>query len=146
MYLNEDCKSHMASPVVATLKPTARSRVGNGATLWLDEKAVDARSKAARRFKDILGEIVIDLGGHDRLSEGQRQIARRCAMLSMQCELLESQAIAGEDFDIETYGVLTDRLGRAFQRLGLRRAPKDATVSLADVLALHRVEGAETDE
>ena len=135
----------MASSVVTPLKPTARSRVGNGATLWLDEKAVDARSKAARRFTDILGEIVIDLGGHDRLSEGQRQIARRCAMLFMQCELLESQAIAGEDFDIETYGVLTDRLGRAFQRLGFAARP-NATVSLADVLALHRVEGAETDE
>ncbi len=136
----------MASSAVTPLKPTARSRVGNGATLWLDEKAVDARSKAARRFRDILGEIVSDLGGHDRLSEGQRQIARRCAMLSVQCELLESQAVAGEEFDIETYGILTDRLGRAFQRLGLRRVPKDATVSLADVLARHRAEEVEAAE
>ncbi|MGC1863419.1 MAG: hypothetical protein WA733_20440 [Methylocystis sp.] len=86
------------------------------------------------------------IGGHDGLSEGQRQIARRCAMLSVQCELLESQAVAGEEFDIETYGMLTDRLGRAFQRLGLRRVPKDATVSLADVLARHRAEEVEAAE
>jgi hypothetical protein len=42
--------------------------------------------------------------------------------------------------------MLTDRLGRAFQRLGLRRVPKDATVSLVEVLARHRAEEVEAAE
>jgi hypothetical protein len=33
---------------------------------------------------------------------------------------LESAAVAGQPFDLDAYGQLTDRLGRAFQRLGLK--------------------------
>jgi hypothetical protein len=115
-----------------------RSRVTNGKAPWLDASAVDGRSKVARRFKDVLNEITGDLGGADRLSEGQRQIARRVAMLSVQCELLEAQAVAGGEFDIERYGMMTDRLGRAFQRLGLHRVARDVTPSLDDILRQHR--------
>jgi len=137
----------MSDPAVATLPPACRSRVTNAKTPWLDASAVDGRSKVARRFKDVLNEITADLGGADRLSEGQRQIARRVAMLSVQCELLEAQAVAGGEFDIERYGMMTDRLGRAFQRLGLHRVAKDVTPSLADIVARHRdAEAAERDE
>lgn len=73
----------------------------------------------SRRFKDVLGEIISDLGGRETLSEGQRQIARRCATISIACERMEGEAAAGEDINLDTYGTLTDRLGRAFQRLGL---------------------------
>ena len=81
----------------------------------------DGRSAAARRFKDILQQILADLGGADILSEGQRQLCRRAATLSIQAESMEANAIAGKPFDTDLYGQLTDRLGRCLQRLGLER-------------------------
>ena len=61
-------------------------------------------------------------------------MARRCAMLSVECEKMESTAVAGLPFDLEVYGQLTDRLGRAFQRLGLRRVAHDVTPDLGAYL------------
>ncbi len=71
------------------------------------------------------------------MTEGQKQIARRCAMLSVECERLEGQAVLGAEFDLDTYGQLTDRLGRAFQRLGMKRVPRDVTPSLSQIVQKH---------
>jgi hypothetical protein len=117
--------------------PHGRTRVGNRVSLWLDSE-VDGRSALARRFKEVFGEIAADLGGFDRMTEGQRQIARRCALLSVECERLEGQAVLGAEFDLATYGQLTDRLGRAFQRLGIKRVPRDVTPSLASIASRHK--------
>ena len=111
--------------------PKGRSKVTIGRQLFIDG---DARLKVSRRFRDVLASIATDLGGADRLSEGQKQIARRCAMLSVECEIMESAAVAGEPFDLDVYGQLTDRLGRAFQRLGLKRVMHDATPDLGAYL------------
>jgi hypothetical protein len=46
----------------------------------------DQRGPWARRWRDLLGEIINDLGGADILSEGQKQLARRCATISIACE------------------------------------------------------------
>jgi hypothetical protein len=56
----------------------------------------------------------------------------------MQCELMEAEAVSGRDFDIECFGQLTDRLGRCFQRLGLKRVARpvnDGSNLLADYFA-----------
>jgi hypothetical protein len=111
------------------LDPTAngrknRSKVTNGKRLFVEG---DKRGPWSRRFADILGLIVSDLGGPDILSEGQRQIARRAATLSIACEKLEGALAQGGDVDLEVYGMLTDRLGRCFNRLGLQRRPRDVT-------------------
>jgi hypothetical protein len=76
------------------------------------------------------------------LSEGQKQLARRAAMLSAECERLEAFAVRDErpgpinwkdeaafKFDIDTYGVLCDRLGRLFDRLGLKRVARPSRLS-----------------
>jgi hypothetical protein len=96
-----------------------RSRVTNGRSPFVE---VDGRGPWARRWSDVLGEIISDVGGHNAgLSEGQRQLARRAATIAIACEKMEGRAAVGEDIDLEQYGRLTDRLGRAFQRLGLQR-------------------------
>src|SRR5262249_7958540 len=110
----------------------SRSAVTNGRRLHV---VAPPDGKWARRFRDVLAEITSDLGGADMLSEGQRQLARRVATISIACERLEGEAAAGEPIDLETYGKLTDRLGRALQRLGLERKPRDVTPTLADYLA-----------
>jgi hypothetical protein len=48
---------------------------------------------------------------------------------------MEGEAAAGTQINLEEYGRLTDRLGRAFHRLGLERRARDATPSLAQILA-----------
>jgi hypothetical protein len=111
--------------------PKGRSKVTNGRQLFIDG---DARLKVSRRFRDVLASIATDLGGVDGLSEGQKQIARRCAMLSVECEIMESAAVAGQPFDLDAYGQLTDRLGRAFQRLGLKRVMHEVTPDLGAYL------------
>jgi hypothetical protein len=108
-----------------------RSKVTNGRQLFIDG---DAGLKVSRRFRDVLASIATDLGGADRLSEGQKQIARRCAMLSVECEIMESAAVAGEPFDVDTYGQLADRLGRGFsaawpQTGHVRRDPRPERLS-----------------
>jgi hypothetical protein len=48
--------------------------------------------------------------------------------------IIESAAVGGQPFDLETYGQLTDRVGRAFQRLGLKRVMHDVTPDLGAYL------------
>src|SRR5262249_37356125 len=107
----------------------SRSRVSNGKALFVE---ADGRGPWGRRFRDVLAEIPNARGGADLLSECQRQLVRRCATISIACERLEGEAASGEPIDLELYGRLTDRLGRALQRLGLERKPRDVTPSLAD--------------
>jgi hypothetical protein len=100
-----------------------RSAVTNGKRLHV-VKTGDV--KWARRFRDILVEIISDMGGHDSgLSEAQRQLARRCATIAIACERMEGEAAAGNEINLEIYGALTDRLGRCFQRLGLKRQARE---------------------
>lgn len=100
------------------------SSVTNGKRLFVEHRGDTAW---ARRFRDVLFEIISDLGGLDVLSEGQKQLARRAATLCITCERMEGKAAAGEDIDLTAYGMLTDRLGRTFARLGLKRRPRDVT-------------------
>ena len=112
-----------ANQPIASPSKTTRSRVTNGSSRFV--QPVDGRTMEARRFRDVLGEIVSDLGGSDVLSEGQKQLARRAALMSVRCEVMEGDAVQGKDIDLEQFGRLTDRLGRAFQRLGLKRVARD---------------------
>jgi hypothetical protein len=108
-----------------------RSRVSNGKTHVVEG---DQRGPWARRWRDVLAEIIGDLGGADLLSEGQKQLARRCATISIACERMEGEAAQGREIDLDTYGTLTDRLGRALQRLGLKRQARQVGPSLGDLL------------
>ncbi len=96
-----------------------KSRVTNGKSYFVEH---DGRGPWTRRWRDLLDQILCDLSSQDdALSEAQRQLARRCATLSIACEKLEGEAAAGHDIDLDQNGQLTDRLGRCFQRLGLKR-------------------------
>lgn len=114
----------------APLPPAQRSRVGNGSALFLD--GADGRSLIARRFKDVLGEIVSDLGGAEIISEGQRQLARRAATLSTEAEIMEATLAGGGELDLDRYVVLTNALNRTFSNLGLKRRQRDVTVDPLD--------------
>ena len=122
------------APVEARLRKH-RSALTNGNRLFVLEGNADGRSASYRRFKDVLEQILADLGGADSLSEAQRQLCRRAAMLSVMAESMEADAIGNKPFDVDLYGQLTDRLGRCLQRLGLERKARDVTPSLQSYLA-----------
>lgn len=120
------------TPPVTRPKEPHRSRVTNGSKLL---PLADGRSVTARRFKDLTEFIAIDLGGVDRLSEGEKQLIRRAAALSAECERQEALWARGEaEFDIAAYSVLTNAVRRVFETIGLKRVPRDVTprMSLAE--------------
>jgi hypothetical protein len=86
----------------------------------------------------LIVRMINDLGGHDVLSAGEQQLIRRCAMISVQCELMEQQAIAGAPLDAIAYGTLTGHLARTLSLLGLKRQPRDMTPTLRDYIEAAR--------
>ena len=73
-------------------RSTGRSRVTNGSELFAANEPIDGRSMASRRFRDILGKLIADLGGSDRLSGAQPQLL--VALMRWECEQLEARSIA----------------------------------------------------
>jgi hypothetical protein len=91
----------------------------------------------------LIEDITGDLGGASMLSEGQRQLIRRAAMLSAECERQEALWARGEaEFDIGGYGVLTNGLRRVLETLGLSRVAKPVP-TLEQYLAAKSREAAE---
>jgi hypothetical protein len=101
-----------------------------GRRLFLEE----VQSVVATRFRSLVVSIVSDLGGQDALSAGELQLVRRCAMISVQCEVMEQQAAANQTFDVTAYGTLTGHLTRALKAIGLKRVPRDITPTLQKYL------------
>jgi hypothetical protein len=113
------------------LQPTQRHHVANGSKLL---PLTDGRSATARRFRDLIEGITADLGGTDHLSEGERQLIRRAALLSAEAERLGALWARGEaEFDVGAYGVLTNGLRRVFETIGLKRVARDAMSLQADL-------------
>ena len=79
-----------------------RSRVTNGSKLL---PLSDGRSVTARRFRDIYEDVAADLGGLDQLSEGQKQLCRRAAMLSAESERME--ALAAQEAKLDSTSICT---------------------------------------
>ncbi|WP_244571229.1 hypothetical protein [Mesorhizobium carmichaelinearum] len=117
---------------IADTKAYGRSAVTNGSTLL---PGVDGRSIWARRFRDLLGQHVADLGGEGAVSEAERSIARRATALEVELERLELRfATAGEAeaADLDLYSRASNTMRRHFEALGLQRRQRDITPSLRD--------------
>ena len=53
---------------------------------FMDENDTSA---PARRFRGLMLQMAFDLGGSNNLTAGQKQLIKRCAMISVACELME---------------------------------------------------------
>lgn len=104
---------------------------------------VDGRTRPAVAYKSILEAVIADLGGRDRLSRLEVEIACRVAGLGVLAAQLEAQVIGGATVDVERLVTIANAQGRAAQRLGLRRRLKDITPTLSDYLAGHAQGAAE---
>ncbi len=70
-----------------------RSAITNGSSVLAN---VDHRSAMMRRLKDLISAHESDLGGEDYVSESERRIVRRAAMLTIQLEMLDAKFAANE--------------------------------------------------
>jgi hypothetical protein len=94
----------------------------------------DDTSAPARRFRALIGRMADDLGGSEGLTAGQGQLIKRCAMISVACELMEQEAMTGQPLNAVAYGTLTGHLTRTLNALGLKREPIDVTPALHQYL------------
>jgi hypothetical protein len=118
----------LTRPATARVFPTAERVSFRGAALYT---SASAEAPWARRFRDVLEEILAGLPGP--VTESQRQLARRAAAISIACERMEGECAAGEQIDLELYGSMTDRLGRTLQRLGIKPAGSAAEPAPRDI-------------
>jgi hypothetical protein len=117
--------------VIASRKPTARSRITNGRD-WLPN--TDQRSSIARRYRDLVAQIAVDQGGFSELSETRLQLIRRFASAAVMAEALEARLANGEEVDVAELALLSSTLVRLSSRIGLDRRTKNITPTLAQYL------------
>ncbi|WP_202354062.1 hypothetical protein [Mesorhizobium sp. 113-3-3] len=113
-------------------KPQGRSRIGNGKDLL---PGVNGRSSIMRRYREIYGQLVSDMGGDP--SEAKSIIAKRSTTLAIWCEEAEASMANGGDIDISEFTTATNALRRLLADIGLERRARDITPSLADIIAGH---------
>jgi hypothetical protein len=100
--------------------PDERTRL-----LSLDD--LDMRLIATKKAFAIKRGIFSDLGGEDRLSTAERQLAQRAAMLGAICEDLEARWVRGDKIDHPTYHAAVNTQRRVLTSLGLARKLRDIT-------------------
>ncbi len=122
---------------------TFSTRIANGSAAFLAPSgAVDGRSLAARRFRELTLNLASDLGGADQLSTVQGQLIKRFAGSAVIAELAEAELVKGEKPDIAAYVTLINAQNRLAGTLGIRRVAIDATPSLAQYILEKRREKA----
>jgi hypothetical protein len=116
-----------------TVSATNRARLSNCADLL--PGVTDGRSARARRFRDLVGNIVSDSGGPDRMAEARLQLIRRFSAASVLAEGLESRLVNGEQIDVGEHATLCSTLVRLAGRIGIDRRARNVTPTLQDYLA-----------
>jgi len=106
-----------------------RSAISNGSRL-LDD--VDGRSAWARRLRDLVEDHTVQLGSDANVTEAERRLIRRAAMLTLQSETMERRWATEADGEastkqLEVYQRTSNSLRRLLESLGLRRRPRDVT-------------------
>jgi hypothetical protein len=115
-------------------KDSQRSRVTNHEDLL---PGLDGRSSAARRFRDLVGSYVVDMGGLSQCSEIRLGLLRRLAATTVQCELIEAQMVNGSPVDIATLCTLASTAMRLSVRLGLERRAREIVPNPLDYAREH---------
>src|SRR5262245_10005066 len=103
-----------------------QSKLTNGSSLVAD---TDGRTAWMRRYRDLVSSHEHDLGGTGFISESERRLIRRAALITIQCEMLDKKFASSEGEatreDLDLYQRLSNSLRRLLQSLGLQRRPRD---------------------
>jgi hypothetical protein len=117
--------------------PSTRARLSNHKDML---PGLDGRSAGARRFRDLIGAYVADLGGISNCSEVKIGLLRRLAAASVLAEALEAKAVDGGDIDVSVFCNLASTTVRIASRLGLERVQRNVIPGLAEYLPPQREE------
>jgi hypothetical protein len=98
-----------------------------------------------RRIRDLVAIHASDIGGEDYMSEAQRSLIRRAAVLTAQLEQMELRFAAGEATprSLDTYQRIANTLRRVLQAIGIDRRPRDITPNPLDYAKQRLNEAAE---
>ena len=106
------------------------------------------RSSWARRLRDLVALHITDLGGDMNVSEAERAIIRRAAVIIVELERMEHDFALSEGApglaELETYQRMANSMRRLLESTGLRRRARDITPSLREYLTVHAELGTET--
>jgi hypothetical protein len=90
-----------------------------------------AKIADAAEFRYRAKSLASALRGFESLNPAQKWLCRAAAQLSLELEAMEGERAAGEEIDLREYGMLTDRLGRLTERLGLQPGSQRPAVEFA---------------
>jgi hypothetical protein len=116
------------------LKHSRRSRVATGKSLI---PGVSGNSFWVRRVREIMSDMVQDLGGPGEVSANEKNLIRRAATLTIEAERLEKRfalSDAADPDDIDVYGRITGHLRRTLDAIGMKRRPRQVGESLGDLM------------
>lgn len=117
-------------------KSKVQAALTNGSAIIFG--TVDHRTAWMRRLRDLVENHTNQLGND--ITEAERRLIARAAMLTIQCEMLDAKFAAEEGTacrtDLETYQRCSNTLRRLLESLGLQRRtrPRDITPSLSDLM------------
>ncbi len=106
-----------------------RARVSNGTVLLATG---DNRTVWCRRFRDLIGAHIADLGGPEQVSEAERSIVRRISTLTCELESLEALFSAqgqASERQLDLYSRVSSTVRRLLESIGIRvRRPRQLGV------------------
>ncbi len=108
-------------PAIARPSPACvRSRIANGSAVL---SGVDGRSASARRLRDLIADLALDLAGGDELTEHERLAVRGAAMAVLHVEMLSADLVNGRPVDAEQLTRASNTSRRELEALQARRRP-----------------------
>jgi hypothetical protein len=96
---------------------------------------LDGRTRAAQAVSKTITSIATDLGGSEHLSTGEHQIIRRAALTGAMLEDMAARWLMGEPVDPGLYATLSNAERRLLETVGLKRRPRDVSLSLSEYVA-----------
>ena len=100
---------------------------------------LDARTRACKHALDLRDGILSNLGGQDRTSVAQRELAQRSAILGSMLEDVEARWLRGEPAELTDYCTLVNAQRRCLSDLGLQPQPRTVVPSVDQYLQhVHR--------
>ena len=110
-------------------EPTVRTKLR-----LINDTSLDGRTRSVRMVKEFERQLGLDLGGTDQLTEAQRALARRSAILNAILTDCDTLWCKDGTMDLSAYVTATNSLRRLLISLGLGRVQKRAgIVELMDV-------------
>lgn len=94
----------------------------------------DGRSRAAKRYRELIDEFVIELGGHQVMTEARLAMVRQLACVVIQAEGMQASVLRGETVDAEQLVRVANLQTRLMRDLGVGTFHRRPQKSLAEAL------------